>query len=80
MHPLLLRPPQPVTHIHTYVEITAKKKERKRKGRLEGIRGHGKNRREGGTKNRDRVRGKNMASGRGTTSRDREGVGRGDFF
>ncbi len=47
------------------------------------IRGHRKNRRGrgGGTKNHDLVGGKNMASGRGTTSRDREreGVGRGNF-
>ncbi len=43
------------------------------------IRGHRKNRREVGTKNCDRVGGKNMASGRGTTSWDREGVGRGNI-
>ncbi len=43
------------------------------------IRGHRKYRREGGTKNRDRVGGKNMASGRGTNLWDREGVGRGNF-
>ncbi len=43
------------------------------------IRGHRKYRREGGTKNRDRVGGKNMASGRGTNSWDREGVVRGNF-
>ncbi len=36
MHPLLLRPPPPVTHIRTYVEITAKKKERKKKEREAG--------------------------------------------
>ncbi len=37
------------------------------------IRGHRKYRREGGNKNCDRVGGKNMASGRGTNSWDREG-------
>ncbi len=38
-----------------------------------GIRGHRKYRREGVTKNRDRVGGENMASWRGTNSWDKEG-------
>ena len=40
------------------------------------IRGHRKNRREGGTEKCDRVGGKNMASGRATTWKNREGVRR----
>ncbi len=44
-----------------------------------GLRAHRKNRREGGNKHRESAGGKNMASGRGTTSGDREGVGRGTF-
>ncbi len=43
------------------------------------LRGHRKNCREGGTKKCDRVGGKNKASGRGTTSWDREGLGRGNI-
>ncbi len=44
------------------------------------IRGHRKNRREGRTETCDRVGGKNMASGSGTTWKNREGVGRENFW